>query len=203
MDFITVLDFTGVLVFAISGIRLAAKKKFDLFGAAVIGFATALGGGTLRDVLLDIHPIFWMRDLRYIYLILLAVPLTFIFRQYLVKFKTPFFLYDTIGLALYTMIGLQKALAAGYGPTVAIMMGMITAVAGGVTRDVLLNEVPLIFRKEIYATACLAGASLYFLLEHYNVPQVWSISITTIVIITIRLLSIKYKLGLPVIKVID
>lgn len=201
MDFITVLDFTGVVVFAISGIRMAARKNYDAFGATVIGFATALGGGTLRDLLLDINPIFWMKDLRYIYFILLAVPITIVFRKYLVKLKTPFFLYDTIGLALYTIIGLQKALNAGFGPTVSILMGMITAVAGGVVRDVLLNEMPLIFRKEIYATACLAGASLYFLLAWLGMSEVWCISVTTSTIIVLRLLSIKYKLGLPVIKI--
>lgn len=201
MSLLYTLDIIGTFVFAISGIRLAAKKKMDLFGALVIGFVTAVGGGTTRDVLLGSYPVAWVQDINLPLTIALAVPFTLIFRKYIVNLKRTFFVFDTIGIALFTISGMQKALSIGIHPALAIVMGMVSAVMGGVIRDILCNEIPLIFRKEIYATACLAGGFVFFLLDYYT-PLTENIIylITTIVIIVIRVVSIKYDLSMPKMK---
>lgn len=202
MSFLYVLDIIGTFVFAISGIRLAAKKNMDLFGALVVGFVTAVGGGTTRDVLLGSYPVAWIKDLILPLTIALAVPFTFIFRRYIVTLKRTFFMFDTIGIALFTISGMQKALSLGVHPALAIVMGMVSAVMGGVIRDILCNEIPLIFRKEIYATACLAGGLVFFLLEYYTrTPTNIIYLITTSVIIVIRIVSIKYNLSMPKMRV--
>lgn len=201
MSLLYALDIIGTFVFAISGIRLAAKKKMDLFGAMVIGFVTAVGGGTTRDVLLGSYPVAWVQDINLPLTIALAMPFTFIFRKYIVNLKRTFFVFDTIGIALFTISGMQKALSTGIHPALAIVMGMVSAVMGGVIRDILCNEIPLIFRKEIYATACLAGGLVFFLLDYYtSLPESIVYLITTIVIIVIRVVSIKYDLSMPKMK---
>ncbi|ELR73616.1 YadS protein [Fulvivirga imtechensis AK7] len=201
MTLIYALEIIGTFVFAISGLRLAAKKHMDLFGATVIAFVTAVGGGTTRDVLLGAYPVAWVQDTVYPVVILLAVPFTFIFRKYIVNLKRTFFIFDTIGIALFTISGMQKALSLGIHPGLAIVMGMVSAVVGGVIRDILCNEIPLIFRKEIYATACLAGAFAFFLLDYYTTLSENIIYlITTAIIIIIRVVSIKYDLSMPKMK---
>ena len=152
---IYILDLTGTFVFAISGTLTAINKKFDIFGAAVIAFVTAVGGGTIRDLLIGSQPVGWMRDLNYLVVIAAAVPISLLFRHYILKLRRTMFLFDTIGIGLFTILGLQKTLSFGLAPVVALMMGIVSAVFGGVVRDILCNEVPLIFRKEIYA--CLEG----------------------------------------------
>ncbi|MDR9418976.1 trimeric intracellular cation channel family protein [Gracilimonas sp.] len=139
----------GTFVFAISGIRLAARTDMDIFGASVVGFVTAIGGGTVRDLLLNNHPITWMADITYPLVILAAVPFTFVMGKRLNNFSKTLFIFDTIGIALFTIIGMEKALSLGLSPFIAGLMGMITAVVGGVTRDVLCREIPLIFRFSI------------------------------------------------------
>jgi len=200
MDIIYLLDLVGTFVFAISGIRIASRTNMDIFGASVVGFVTAIGGGTVRDLLLDSHPITWMADMTYPVVILAAVPFTFLVGKKLDNYSKTIFIFDTIGIALFTIIGMEKALSFGLNPFIAGMMGMISAVVGGITRDVLCREVPLIFRKEIYATACLAGAVIFYLCIEINLPENLNYLITTAVIITIRTVSIKWNLSLPKMK---
>lgn len=200
MDLLYILDLIGTFVFAISGIRIAAKKEMDLFGAAVIGFVTAVGGGTTRDVLLGSYPVAWVQDTNYPIAIIIAVPFTYIFRKYIVNLKRTFFIFDTIGIALFTISGMQKALDLHLNPALAIVMGMVSAVVGGVIRDILCNEIPLIFRKEIYATACLAGAIVFFTLSVEGVAPNVNYLITTAVIIIIRIIAIKFDLSMPKMK---
>ena len=200
MTLVTVLDIIGTFVFAISGIRLAAKKDMDLFGAAVIGFVTAIGGGTTRDILLGSQPVTWLVDPLYPAVILIAVPFTYLMRERLINYERPLFVFDTIGIALFTIIGMQKALDMGINPVMAGTMGMTSAVVGGVIRDILCREVPLIFRKEIYATACLIGAAIYYAGIQLDVDTELNYIITTAVIIGIRIAAVKLKWSLPKMK---
>ncbi|SMO69680.1 trimeric intracellular cation channel family protein [Gracilimonas mengyeensis] len=200
MDVIYLLDLFGTFVFAISGIRMASRTDMDIFGASVVGFVTAIGGGTVRDLLLDSHPITWMADMNYPIVILAAVPFTFLMGKKLNNYSKTLFLFDTIGIALFTIIGMEKALSFGLNPFMAGMMGMISAVVGGITRDVLCREVPLIFRKEIYATACLAGAVVFYLGIEIDLPDNLNYLLTTGVIIGIRTVSIRWNLALPKMK---
>lgn len=201
MSLIYILDLVGTFVFAISGLRLAAKKDMDLFGAAVIAFVTAVGGGTTRDLLLGNTPVSWMQDIAYPIAILAALPFTLLFKKYIVNLKRTFFIFDTIGIALFTISGMQKGLMFDLHPSLAMVMGMVSATVGGVIRDILCNEIPLIFRKEIYATACLVGALVYYLLDSYStINNDVSYLITVAVIIAIRVLSIKFHWSLPKMK---
>lgn len=200
MDIIYLLDLIGTFVFAISGIRLAARTDMDVFGASVVGFVTAIGGGTVRDLLLNSHPITWMADMTYPMVILAAVPFTFLMGKKLNNFSKTLFIFDTIGIAMFTIIGTEKALSFGLNPFMAGTMGMISAVVGGVIRDVLCREVPLIFRKEIYATACLLGAVAFYVGHQVELPDNLNYLITTAVIITIRTVSVKKGLSLPKMK---
>jgi len=200
MDIIYLLDLIGTFVFAISGIRLAARTDMDVFGASVVGFVTAIGGGTVRDLLLNSHPITWMADMTYPMVILVAVPFTFLMGKKLNNFSKTLFIFDTIGIAMFTIIGMEKALSFGLNPFMAGTMGMISAVVGGVIRDVLCREVPLVFRKEIYATACLLGAVVFYLGLQINLPDNLNYLLTTAVIITIRTVSVKKGLSLPKMK---
>jgi uncharacterized membrane protein YeiH len=172
----------------------------DIFGASVVGFVTAIGGGTVRDLLLDSHPITWMADMTYPLIILAAVPFTFLMGKKLNNFSKTLFIFDTIGIALFTIIGMEKALSFGLNPFMAGMMGMISAVFGGITRDVLCSEIPLIFRKEIYATACLLGAIIFYVGLELNLPTNLNYLITIAVIITIRTASMKWGFSLPKMK---
>ncbi len=200
MNLLSALDLLGTFVFAISGLRLAAKKDMDLFGASVIAFVTAVGGGTTRDLLLGATPVAWINNIQYPIAILLAVPFTLIFRKYIVNLKRTFFIFDSIGIAIFTISGMQKALDFGLNPGLAMAMGMVSAVVGGVIRDILCNEIPLIFRKEIYATACLAGALVFYLLGNWGIDQNLNYIITTSLILVIRVVSIKYNLSMPKMK---
>lgn len=191
-----VIEFLGTFAFAISGIRWAASKNFDWFGGYVVGLATAIGGGTIRDVMLGVTP-FWMTN--YIYLICTAVALltVIVFKRLIVRFTNTWFLFDTLGLALFTVAGLQKTLYAGFPFWVAIIMGCITGAAGGVIRDVLINEVPLIFRKEIYAMACILGGVAYYLclLCGLNVEITAIVGFSVVVIV--RLAAVRMHISLP------
>lgn len=200
LNVLYVLEITGTFVFAISGIRLAAKKDMDLFGAAVIGFVTALGGGTTRDVLLDSHPVVWIENPSFALLVLLAVPFTYLFRRYLIYMHRTFFIFDTIGIALFTISGMQKALSLGLHPGLAMAMGVVSAVVGGVIRDILCNEIPLIFRKEIYAMACFSGAVAFYFLEITGSPTNLNYLITVLLIIAIRVIAIRKNLTFPKMK---
>jgi uncharacterized membrane protein YeiH len=189
----------GVLMFAISGALAASDKNMykDLFGLSFTGFATAIGGGTLRDIILDAHPIAWVSDNNYLVAISLGIVLTVIFKKQLVKIPKILLFFDTIGIAIYTIIGVEKALAMHVAPLAAVIMGLFTAVMGGVIRDTLINEIPQIFRKEIYATACIAGALVYLILKYSALPDIWCALISIVTIIGVRLAAIKFKWSLP------
>lgn len=194
-ELLKALDIIGTLVFAISGAMAASSKKLDLFGAAFIAFVTAVGGGTIRDLLLGATPVGWMRDTTFIYVILIGVAITFLFKKWVRKLRKTLFLFDTIGIAVFTILGLSKALTLQVAPIIAVMMGMFSAVLGGVIRDILINEIPLIFRKEIYAMACVAGGTLFIFLQGI-IPTEWNVIVTVSTIFTIRILVIKFKIGL-------
>lgn len=197
---ITILDYVGTLVFAISGTLMAAQKRFDIFGALTIGFATAIGGGTLRDMMLGVTPVTWIQSLDYFYVIVIGVLLTTLFKSIILKLRSTLFLFDSIGIGVFTVIGINKALFFELSPPFAILMGMITAVAGGVIRDTLCNVVPLIFRKEIYATACILGGVIFFLLRLCNIPEAINNLITMSSIIAFRIIAVKYGISLPKLK---
>ena len=200
MDLIYVLDIIGTFAFAISGALVASKKEFDLFGVIIIAFVTAVGGGMTRDVLIDAHPINWIGDLNYIWTILAAVVFTFLFKSKIAPLSKTMFLFDTIGIAVFTLLGVQKGLSFDLHPFIAVVMGMVSAVIGGVIRDVLTNEVPLIFKKEIYASACLAGGAVFLLTNHFELQEHFQFIATVLTVISIRLLAIKLHLELPKIK---
>ena len=200
MDAIYYLDIIGTFAFAVSGALVASNEKYDLFGVIIIAFATAVGGGMLRDVLIDAHPINWIGDLNYIWTILAAVVFTFLFKSKIAPLSKTMFLFDTIGLGVFTLLGVQKGLDYDLHPFIAVVMGMVSAVMGGVTRDVLTNRVPLIFKKEIYASACLIGGLVYLGSVYFNFPYGIQFGLTMGVVIAIRLVSVKYKIELPKIK---
>ena len=200
MELIYVLDILGTFAFAISGALVASDKKFDLFGVIIIAFVTAVGGGMLRDVLIDAHPINWIGDLNYLWTILAAVVLTFLFKSKISHLSKTMFLFDTIGLSVFTLLGLQKGLNFELHPIIALIMGMISAVFGGVLRDVLTNKIPLIFEKEIYASACLAGGISYLSLSYFNISEDVNFIISASIIVVIRLVAVKFHLQLPRIK---
>lgn len=197
MNFIELFDYTGTMVFAISGTLTAANKRLDFFGATVIGFVTAVGGGTLRDMMLGDTPVAWMRTTNYFLVILAGVLITILFSKQVMKLRRTLFLFDTIGIAIFTIIGLNKALEFGIHPALAVIMGIISAVVGGIIRDTLTNEVPLIFKKEIYATACIAGALIYLLLHYFNVSEVVNQTITILTIIAVRIVAVRFNISLP------
>ncbi len=197
MNLIYTIDILGTFAFAISGSLVASDKKFDIFGVLIIAFVTAVGGGMLRDILINAHPINWIGDLNYIWTIFLAVFLTFLFKSKIAFLSKTLFLFDTIGISVFTLLGLQKGLSFDLHPFISIIMGMVSAVFGGVLRDVLTNKIPLIFKKEIYASACLAGGLSYLILNLVAIPKENNFIISASVIIIIRLISVKYELELP------
>ena len=197
MSFFHFLDLAGTAAFAISGALLAMNKKLDPFGVFIIAFVTAVGGGTLRDVLIDRHPISWMNDLVYIYVIFIAVLIAIFFRKKMIYLRKSLFLFDTIGLGIFTIIGTEIGIQNGFHPIISASLGMITATFGGVIRDTLGNEIPLIFHKEIYATASFSGAVMFLILYNLQIPELIVYVSTISLIIVIRLLAVVYKLKLP------
>lgn len=200
IKFVDIIEFIGTFAFAISGVRLASAKKFDLFGAFVVGLVTAIGGGTLRDLLFGVIP-FWMDNSFYLWCTLFALVFVMIFHNYLIHLNNTFFVFDSIGLGLFVVVGAEKALNLGFDPWVAVIMGTITGSVGGVLRDVLINEIPLIFRKEIYALACVIGGIVFVALyNHTNLNLVFVELSAATVVIVVRSLSVKYHLSLPILK---
>lgn len=196
MDFTTLLDFTGTFAFAVSGIRLASGRQIDWFGAYIIGLVTAIGGGTIRDLLLDVTP-FWMLDVKYFLTTGLALLAILLFKEKIFRWGSTLFLFDTIGLGLFTIVGITKSIDAGLPFWVCIIMGTITGSFGGVLRDVLLNQVPLVFRKDIYALACVAGGGVYFLCHHMDLPTGITEIIAAATVISLRLVAVRYHIHLP------
>jgi uncharacterized membrane protein YeiH len=194
------LDIIGTCAFAVSGSLTAMNKKLDPFGVFIIAFVTAVGGGTLRDILIGRTPVGWMRDLNYVYLIILGYFLAIIFRKKLDRLRTSLFLFDTIGLGVFTLIGLERGLVANLHPVICIALGTMTACFGGVTRDILCNEIPVVFRKEIYATICIIGGILFFILKRWNLDNDVLYLIVSSVMIAIRLMAVKFKWYLPALE---
>ncbi|TDE06087.1 trimeric intracellular cation channel family protein [Flavobacterium hiemivividum] len=194
------LDIIGTIAFAMSGALTAMNKKLDLFGVFIIAFVTAVGGGTLRDVMIGRTPVGWMLDLEYVYVICFAFVLTLVFRKKFEKLRTSLFLFDTIGLGVFTLIGLEKGISVGLHPTICIALGTMTACFGGVIRDILCAEIPVIFRKEIYATICILGGIVFFLLKSFHLDNDILYLITSLVIISVRLMAVKFKWYLPTLE---
>ena len=202
ITFLQIIDFIGTFAFAISGIRLASAKRFDWFGAYVVGAATAIGGGTLRDVMLDV-PVFWMHDGIYLTCTGVALLWVILFRKNLVHMHNTFFIFDAVGLALFTIVGIQKTLDCGLPIWVGVVMGTMTGAAGGVIRDVLINEVPLIFRKEIYAMACVFGGIVYGICDYSGCANAITLVACGTSVFLTRVLAVKYQICLPTLKAED
>ncbi len=197
--FLKIIEVIGTFAFAISGIRLAAFHRFDWFGAYTVGLVTAIGGGTLRDLLLGID-VFWMQDWIYLGVTAISLAIVVIFRKLLVSNNRMLFVFDTLGLALFVVIGIQKSLAEGYPMWVAIVMGTITGSFGGVIRDILINQEPLFFRKDVYATACLAGGFAYWLIMACGGSEIWQQAVCGLMIIAIRTCALRWNWQLPVLS---
>ena len=195
-----VIEILGTVSFAMSGAFAAMQKRFDVFGVLIIAFVTAVGGGTIRDFLLD-QPVFWTKDIFICGVVFLSVIAAIFIKSIEKKFKVTLFLFDSIGLGLFTIIGIQKGLNADLHPVICITLGTITGCFGGIIRDILLNRIPLIFRKEIYATACIVGGTAFIILEKYSSFTLGFAQISTIVVIVaIRLFSVKYHWHMPKIR---
>ncbi len=197
--FVQILDFIGTFAFAISGIRLASAKRFDWFGAYVVGLVTAIGGGTIRDLLLGVTP-GWMLDPIYLICTGLALVTVILFGRYLIHLHNTFFVFDSIGLALFTVVGVGKSIALGFPFWVAIVMGTLTGAAGGVIRDVLINEIPLIFRKEIYAMACVVGGVIYWVCYSFHIDPIVTQIVSGVGVFLTRIFAVKYHICLPTLK---
>ncbi len=197
--FILILEILGTSAFAISGIRLAAAKRFDWFGAYVVGLITAIGGGSIRDLLLDVTP-FWMSDGIYLIVTAASLAIVILLGKKIVYLYNRFYIYDAIGLGFFAVVGMHKTLELGYPFWVAITMGVITGIAGGVIRDVIIGEMPLVFRKDIYAIACIGGGIVYWIFWGLKMDGPISQSASALTVILIRFLAVKYSWRFPVMK---
>ncbi len=194
---IQILDLIGTAVFAITGALAAGRKRMDIFGVVVLGFVTALGGGTIRDLILGVHPVFWISDTRYLAVCVIAGIATFVIAQRW-KFPSKALMYaDGVGLAVFTVIGFQKGFQVTHSYSIAIVMGVTTGVAGGIIRDVLSGEIPLILRREIYASASLSGAGLLVLMSYLQLPEPYSFSAAVLAILVVRIAALRWDLALP------
>lgn len=199
VQLVDVIEFLGTIAFAISGIRLASAKKFDWFGAIVVGFVTAIGGGTLRDILLDVTP-FWMQSSIYLWGTVLAFLIVVLFRKFLVHLNNTIFWFDCIGLGLFVVVGYEKTMMLGYAVWVCIFMGTITGIVGGILRDILINEIPIIFTQELYAVACIIGGIIFAILIYFGVDLSSTEIITAVAIVIVRILAIRFSWRLPTLK---
>lgn len=197
LSLFNVLDLLGTIAFAISGALAAMDRRLDLFGIFIIAFVTAIGGGTVRDILIGNTPVTWMENIIYIYLIGVVVIFAIIFRNKLNYLKKSLFLFDTIGLGIFTITGVEIGVKSGLNPIISITLGAMTGTFGGVIRDILCNEIPVIFRKEIYATACLIGGLAFVILYETGVEKDIIYLVTSLTVISIRLLVVKYRISLP------
>lgn len=196
INYLEILEILGTFAFAISGIRNASLNSFDWFGAYVVGFITAVGGGTIRDILLDVQP-FWMATPSYLIITLIAFLSVLLFSRLITKIPKTLFLFDAIGLGLFVVAGLEKSLAIGFSPWLSILMGAITGCVGGVLRDVLIMQTPLIFKKDFYAMAAILGGIIYFLCFRFGLPSSISGIIASASIIAIRIAAVKFRIEIP------
>lgn len=197
LSLFNVLDLLGTIAFAISGALAAMDRRLDLFGIFIIAFVTAIGGGTVRDILIGNTPVTWMENIIYIYLIGVVTIFAIIFRNKLNYLKRSLFLFDTIGLGIFTITGVEIGVKSGLNPIISITLGAMTGTFGGVIRDILCNEIPVIFRKEIYATACLVGGLAFVILYELGIEKDIIYLVTSLTVISIRLLVVKYHISLP------
>lgn len=191
------IETLGTVAFAISGTFAAMQKRLDPFGVLIIAFVTSIGGGTVRDLLIGDTPVAWMRDVNYCLLILLTSLVTIFFKTHIKKFKVTLFLFDSLGLGLFTMLGIQKGIMFGLSPGICVALGTITGCFGGIIRDTLLNTIPLIFHKEVYATACILGGILYYALKYFNLKEDLATIAVIVFIVVLRIIVVRYKLALP------
>lgn len=197
MELFFILDLLGTMAFAISGALVGKEKRLDLFGILTLAFVTAIGGGTLRDVIIGITPVSWLTDLSYFCTIIASVLGALLFFKYLDYLRVSLFLFDTIGLAVFTLIGMEKGMSVGLHPIICITLGTITACFGGVIRDILSNTIPIILKREIYATACIIGGLVFYGLYFLEVDKDIKYIVTSLVIIGIRILAVKKAWRLP------
>ncbi len=196
-QFLFIINILGTISFAVSGAFMAMDKKLDPFGVLVISFVTAIGGGTLRDLLIGNLPVSWLQNETTSIVILISGVVAMFFGKFLRHLSTTLFLFDALGLGLFTVVGIKLGIAQNFSIGVSITLGTITGCFGGVLRDVLLNNIPLLFRKEIYALACIAGGLVYFLLKYAGLDSQLITIICIILIFVIRVLAVKYKISLP------
>jgi len=192
-----IIDILGTIAFSISGVLVALNKKMDAFGILIIAFVTAVGGGTLRDVLIGETPVSWMTNMTFVYVVLASTIFAVVFKSKIDYLRKSLFLFDTIGIGLYTVVGVEKGLNAGLHPIICIALGTMSACFGGVIRDILCNEIPVVFRKEIYATACILGGIAYFIIKRLPIEGNLVFIIAGLVVIGTRILAVKFKLRLP------
>lgn len=196
-EYIRLIDILGTIAFAVSGVYAAMDKRLDLFGVIIIAFVTAIGGGTIRDLMIGDLPVSWIRNIHYTLIILVTTFIVIAFRSYIKNFKKTLLVFDSIGLGLFTIFGIQKGIAFDLHPLVCVALGTITGCFGGVIRDMLLNNIPIIFHKEIYASACIAGGTVYFILRLLNVHQNINDFVSILTTFLIRILAIRYDWRLP------
>ena len=194
---IVFLDFFGIAVFAMSGALTAGHKQLDIFGVLVVALIACLGGGTLRDVILGAHPVIWVANPAYLYVGISAAMVVFVLARFVRLPLRTLEVCDAIGLAFFTLAGLQKAQSLGHSADIALLMGLMTGVAGGILRDVLCNEIPLIFQREIYATAAIAGGALFLVLQGLGVAGSVALFLAMATILVLRLTGVFLCLSLP------
>lgn len=199
IHFVDIIEFFGTCAFAISGIRMASAKSLDWFGALVVGFVTATGGGTLRDLLLGVTP-FWMLNSVYVWCTIVALFFVIVFRRQLVHLNNTFLWFDSIGLGLFVVVGTEKTMSLGYPLWVVVIMATITGVVGGIIRDIMINEIPAIFKQEWYALTCIFGVMIYYVLDFFHVGIIFTQLFCAVSVFVIRLIANHYKLGLPTLK---
>ncbi len=191
------LDFIGTFVFAISGALAAMNKKFDPFGVLILASVTAIGGGSLRDVLIGRTPVGWMLSYEYVYIIIIATIVAMLFRRKLAYFRKTMFLFDAIGLGIFTIVGVELGAKANLHPIISVLLGTLSASFGGVIRDILCNQVPLIFHKEIYASLSIIGGIVFLILLNAQIPLNINYIITSTIVVVLRILAVKHKWVLP------
>jgi uncharacterized membrane protein YeiH len=196
-SFFEIVNILGTLSFAISGTSAAMRKELDIFGIVIIAFVTAIGGGTLRDVLIGKLPVAWLQDNLSMIIIIIGTFTTIIFGTWVKKLNYTLLIFDSLGLGFCTIIGIQKGMELQFSPGICIALGAMTGCFGGVIRDTLLNEIPLIFRKEIYASACIAGGLAYYGLLYFQVENNLAQVICMVFIVLLRIVVVKYQWSLP------
>ena len=196
-EILRLIDIFGTVAFAISGVSAAMQKRLDVFGILIIAFITSIGGGTIRDMMIGDLPVVWIRDINYSIIILISATVAIFFNNFIKNFGTTLFTFDSLGLGFFTVLGLQKGIATGLDPLICIALGTITGCFGGVIRDISLNNIPMIFHKEIYATVCIIGGAVYFLLVKTGLQKDLVEVITISLIFFIRVLVVKYQLSFP------